>query len=196
MRAAVALAEGISAITPDRLENLARAAMLTNGLPCAMAEVGVWRGGSALVLASLFPERDLHLFDTFNGLPFDEDADMDPDGQVKAGMFAAGIAQVRRRMAGTRVVFHPGIFPATTRTVRNTRFAFVHIDCDLYRTAYEASCFFWPRMELGGILYFDDYGCRFTGVTRAVDELFHPQRHGIHLQRDQYGNQIGAYIQR
>jgi hypothetical protein len=52
---------GISLITPDRLDNLCAAAARTESVPGDMAELGVYRGGSALVLADLQPGKRLHL---------------------------------------------------------------------------------------------------------------------------------------
>jgi len=61
----------------------------------------------------------------------------------------------------------PERFPA----VADRRFAFVHIDVDLYEPTRDSLAFFYPRMSAGGIVVCDDYG--FTscpGATRAVDE--------------------------
>ena len=43
----------------------------------AMAEVGVYKGGSAWFIAKVADERgvDLHLFDTFTGIPFHDPKD-------------------------------------------------------------------------------------------------------------------------
>src|SRR6267142_1624601 len=47
--------------------------ILKNGVPGCFVECGVWRGGSAALMALAVcksgESRDLHLFDSFEGLP-------------------------------------------------------------------------------------------------------------------------------
>ena len=57
--------------------------------------------------------------------------------------------------------------------VENQRFAFVHIDVDLYQPTRDSIEFFYPRLNPGGILLLDDYGFRSCpGATAAADEFF------------------------
>lgn len=181
-----------SLVTPDRLENLRNAIKLTIGVPGDMAELGVYEGGSAAVMAEIKPDTTLHLFDTFEGIPCDEAPEYDPEGYVKKGMFACPIRKVRANLSGLPVYFYRGVFPQTTKGLDGLRFSFVHVDCDLYQSAKDAIEWFWPRLNPGGIMYFDDYGCKFTGVTRAVDEAFD----AVTLQHDVHGYQIGCWIQK
>jgi O-methyltransferase len=181
---------GISAITPARLENLARAVMRTVDIPGDMAELGVYLGGSARVIASACPEKRLHLFDTFEGLPETEAAERDPHGHLGKGLFAGNAVAVCATMRGAKYELHPGLFPETVDRMEG-RFSFVHVDCDLYSSARAAIDWFWPRMSPGGIMFFDDYGCDFTGVTDAVEETFGPEQ-----IVKQYGDgvQIGCLV--
>lgn len=179
----------VSLITPDRLVNLAKAVERTKSIPGDMAELGVYRGGSAFELAQSCPDKLLHLFDTFTGLPYDETDENDPEGYCRKGMFACPESLVRQHMTHYNVEFHAGLFPGTTEGF-DARFSFVHVDCDLGGVAADAIKWFWPRMNEGGIMYFDDYGCKFTGVTRAVDAVFKE----IELQYDIHGYQIGALV--
>ena len=189
-------ADGVSVITPERLENLRRALKATQDLPGDMAELGVYRGGSAKVIAATCPAKILHLFDTFTGLPYSETVERDPERYVRKGMFSAcSEAEVRMYLGIGRHVYHPGLFPASAEGFQDsdTSFSFVHVDCDLYDGARDAIRFFWPRMVHGGIMFFDDYNCKFTGVTEAVDEVFHESR--IMKQTEpSTGVQIGCYV--
>lgn len=187
------LAAGISAITPERLENLCAALRSVMHLPGDIAELGVWRGGSALVLAATCPAKLLHLFDTFSGLPADETAQRDQYGYVRKGMFSCPQWEVRIYLASCHVAFHQGVFPATTDRLDALRFCFVHVDCDLYQGAHDAIEWFWPRLSPGGIMFFDDYGCKFTGVTEAVREAFSPDRI-VEQHEPSTGVQIGCYV--
>lgn len=169
----IPLVAGISLITPERLENLCNAAATTSTVPGDMAELGCYRGGSALVLADLNPNKPLHLFDTFTGLPFTEMPRYNPTNHdLSEGRFACQESEVRALLGDRNVLFHPGIFPQSALGLESLQFSFVHVDCDIYLSAKAAIDWFWPRLNRGGIMFFDDYSCDFTGVTDAVHEFF------------------------
>lgn len=155
---------GHSLLTEDRLMALARLVRETADLPGDMAELGVYRGGSAKVIAGAAPHKTLHLFDTFHGPP-------DADG-IPAGQFVAGPEAVREYLAGSRATFNVGPFPATGGSLpAATRFSFVHVDADTYAGTAAATRYFWPRLVPGGVMVFDEYGgpaC--PDVERAVRE--------------------------
>jgi predicted O-methyltransferase YrrM len=173
-----------SLIMPDRLRNLMRAVRRTAHLPGDMAELGVFSGGSAYVIAQTCPSKTLHLFDTFAGLPFDEDENRDPQGYVRKGMYACPERDVLEYLCGCRVQTHAGLFPHSMANM-DREFSFVHVDCDLHDTARAALQWFWPCLVKGGIMFFDDYGCLFTGVTEVVDAAWEPG--GIERQYDDAG---------
>lgn len=123
------------------------------------------------ILAGIAPDRPLHLFDTFSGMP-----ETDPQKDLhRAGDFAdTTLESVRAYLSD-----HPnvnciaGMIPHSLEVVSDRRFSFVHIDLDIYSSIRAACEFFYPRLERGGILLFDDYGypsC--PGARAAVDEFF------------------------
>lgn len=164
----VARASGHTLITEDRLATIARAVRETAGLSGDMAELGVGNGGSAKVIASMAPEKTLHLFDTFRGIPEDDEI---PGGH-KQGEFAAEIKHLRAYLEGWRVTYNVGAFPHTAGNLPpNAQFSFVHLDADTYQSTLAGIDYFWPRLVPGGVLVLDDYewsGC--PGVTRAASE--------------------------
>ncbi len=186
------MTEHTSLITPDRLDNLRRAVLRTCRLPGDMVEIGVYRGGSARVIAEACPDKLLHLFDTFEGLPYDEASEFDPSGLLKAGMFSATKEEVASNLAGLKIKFHVGEFPSTRHEIKHEYFSFIHVDCDLRHCAGAAIARLWPKLVPQGIMYFDDYGCKFTGVTHSVDSAFSTEM--IKRQYDVNGFQIGAYV--
>jgi hypothetical protein len=189
-------AAGVSLITPQRLVNLCASVNATMHLKEDMAELGVYRGGSALVISGLAPERTLHLFDTFTGLPHTERAEHNPTNHdLNEGRFACALSQVAPLFVDRAVIFHEGVFPESAKGMEDVRFSFVHIDCDLYQSARDGIGWFWPRMVPGGIMYFDDYGCDFTGVTDAVHEVF-KESQIIKQRDDSNGFQIGAFVKK
>ncbi|MEO8082690.1 MAG: TylF/MycF/NovP-related O-methyltransferase [Ardenticatenales bacterium] len=160
------IAAGRTLLCPGKLAVLREQVLATRGLAGDVAELGVYRGGSAAVLAHYADGDRLHLFDTFEGLPA-----TDADGQHSAGEFAAGFEDVAQFLDRPNCFFHVGTFPATARDAYRYRFA--HVDGDTYQTTLAACDYFGPRMVPGGVLVFDDYGWWMTpGVARALNERF------------------------
>jgi O-methyltransferase len=154
-------------LTPAKLAALRRAARETAHLEGDMAEVGVFKGGSALAMASACPDKTIHLFDTFSGLPHD-----DTDGPHRKGEFAGSQLEVGRLLADYKADIHVGMFPETARGLEDKRFSIVHLDADLYQTTRDALAWFWPRMMENGVIVLDDaFGWTNTpGVDRAIAE--------------------------
>ncbi len=140
-----------------------------------VAEVGVYRGGTASLLRSCFDGsgRCLHLFDTFGGMPEVDDA---RDKHEQGDFADTSLAEVRAFVGtGEDVAYHQGFFPETATPVEGSRFAFVHVDADIYLSVLSSCEFFYPRLSSGGIMIFDDYGFRSCpGARSAVDEFFAP----------------------
>lgn len=130
-----------------------------------IVEVGVFRGGSAWHLAEVARERGvaLHLFDTFTGIPHEQ-----PDDSNGIGDFAdTSLEAVEAAIPDA--VFHVGIFPDTLPIVLRS-IAFVHCDCDQYRSVRAVIDHLWPRLVAGGIICFDDTDT--IGGHRAIEETF------------------------
>jgi O-methyltransferase len=141
-----------------------------------LAEVGVFRGGSARLICETKGERPLHLFDTFAGLP--EPGANDSGAVFFDGQFAATQAGVEAYLKGfPNLHFYPGLFPATAAPIADKRFCFVHLDVDLYEATRTGVEFFYPRLSAGGVLMSHDYDT--PGVRRAVDEFFRDKREPV-----------------
>ena len=58
--------------------------------------------------------------------------------------------------------------------MQRQRFAFVHVDVDLYSSVRDCCEFFYPRLSGGASMVFDDYGFPHyrDAAKRAVDEYF------------------------
>lgn len=151
-----------------RLRTLFLAASFARYVPGDFAEVGVYKGRSAVLLARTAPEKMLHLFDTFTGMP---SVVVEIDG-VKAGDFAdTSLEDVKKRLPEVNVMYHVGIFPGTAAGLEGKKFSFVHYDGDLYGPCVDFIKFFWPRMSPCGIMVFDDYNWpECLGVKKAIEE--------------------------
>jgi O-methyltransferase len=148
------------------------AAQMISGLPGSVAEVGVFKGKGAFHMAGLFPDKTLHLFDTFTGMP---DTIEEIDGGGWAKYSNTSLAAVQHMLKGfDNVQIHPGVFPDTGVVLPTSeRFCLVHVDVDLYRSTLDVCTFFYDRMVPGGIMVLNDYRCSTCpGATKAVDEFF------------------------
>ncbi len=136
------------------------------GVPGALAELGVWRGLTSLLIHSQLPQRPLYLFDTFAGFP-DEDG---TDGRFRDTSADA----VRRRIGDcSNVIFRVGTFPETARGLESELLAFVLIDVDKYVPTLTGLSFFYPRVARGGYIFVHDYNSPESerGVSRAVGQF-------------------------
>ena len=134
-----------------------------------VAEVGVWRGGCGKLFSKCLPDKKIHLFDTFCGMPSaDPDKDDHQEGDLKVDLH-----DVKSFLDGCNVEFHVGVFPETiTEELETKTFRLAHIDVDIYQSVKDAAEFFYPRMSVGGVMVFDDYGAATTtGARIAVDEF-------------------------
>jgi O-methyltransferase len=135
------------------------------------AECGVYKGGAAKILAEVAQDRRLYLFDTFLGMPeTDPEKDLHTAGDFKD----TSLDDVRTYLADHPLVnCVAGFIPQSLSVVADRIFSFVHVDLDIYSSIYSACEFFYPRLQAGGILLFDDYGqpsC--PGARQAIDEFF------------------------
>lgn len=138
-----------------------------------IAEVGVFRGGSARLIAETKGDKALHLFDTFEGLPTVTDEDDRKDGKVHfyQGMYPASYEEVKAYLSLPNTIVYKGLFPQTGEPVKDKKFSFVHLDVDIYQSTKKSLEFFYPRMSRGGVILSHDY-LQASGVRKAFDEFF------------------------
>lgn len=166
-------------------------ALEEQGVKGAFAELGVYGGNSAKVVHRIAPDRELYLFDTFEGFP-DEHASADP-GEVTAGDYACSLDKVRRFLGDhPNIKYCKGVFPDTASMVSpDVSFAMVHLDCDLYVPTKAALEFFYPRMSPGGIMILHDYWSEcWAGIPRAVDEFLSDKPEGLVRIPDKSGTAV------
>ena len=160
-------------------------------IPGAMLECGVWRGGSMQAVAQALLERgagdrELHLFDTFAGMPPPSDPDRRLEGPHARALLAgqprtasiwaeASLADVQAGMARTgypaeRVHYHPGLVEDTIPAQAPERIALLRLDTDWYESTRHEVANLYDRVVSGGVIIIDDYDY-WEGARRAVDEF-------------------------
>lgn len=168
--------------------------IIRHGVPGDFVECGVWRGGSAgimaLTLLKLDPKgsRNLHLFDSFEGLPEPTEEDgqqaADYSGGVNSGALKsvhqceAGIDIVKELLLGTlafpnqRIHFHKGWFQETIPVLGEEpkQIAVLRLDGDWYDSTKVCLEHLYDRVPKGGLIILDDYFA-WEGCKKATDEF-------------------------
>ena len=149
---------------PPRIDSLREHAAAAP--PGAFVEIGVYQGNTAAHLYEIAQAqgRELYLYDTFCGMPFQGELDGHPVGDYADT--SAEAVQALMPKAHVRA----GVFPRSLRPMPLV--AFVHADADQYRST-AAICQIMPKLMVkGGVILFDDYevgDCQ--GCTAAVREF-------------------------
>ncbi len=148
--------------------------MVKEGVTGDLAELGVYKGNTAALLAT-FARRmgsTVHLLDTYEG--FNQQDIVGIDAGAKPQSFSdTSLEAVRSLVGDSNVHYVKGFFPATASQLPdNARYCFVHIDCDLYAPMASALAYFYPRLVSGGFLVVHDYSSlHWNGAEKAVDEF-------------------------
>jgi O-methyltransferase len=156
-------------------------------VPGDIVEIGVWRGGTGALLADRSSQLGLsasvYLCDTFRGMV--KTGPKDP--LYRGGELSDTSAAIVRDLVGDmelgNVKVLQGIFPdETAHEIRSDTVRLCHIDVDVYESAQDIVAWVWPKLSVGGLLVYDDYGfptC--AGITTHVDEQrSSPDRTVIH----------------
>jgi SAM-dependent methyltransferase len=162
------------------------------------AELGVWRGNTAAIMAHYArrSSRQLYLFDTFTGFSSSDLTGIDTD--KRQGTFSdTSITAVSDLLKDDAECCHfiaghfPGSFPDS---LKDKSFAVVSIDCDLYAPAKAALDVFYRHMPLGGIFLIHDYSSgHWNGIKMATDEFCARNGERLILMPDKSGS---AFIRR
>jgi hypothetical protein len=193
--------------SPERIFSLMEAVthVTRQKIPGTIVECGVWRGGSmmatALTLRSLnCADRDLYLFDTFEGMTKPVDMDIDASGNAAIDEFTreqlgedsssicyASLNEVKSAMASTgynkdRIHFIRGKVEETIPSQAPESIALLRLDTDFYESTRHELEYLFPRLSPGGILIVDDYGA-WQGARKATDEFIARHAPGLFLSR-------------
>ena len=133
-------------------------------------------GGSGSLIAKRAElegiDAKVYLCDTFRGVVKASALDPVYRGGEHADASVEAVRNLIHRLNLHNVEVLQGTFPDDTgKSLADKTFRFCHIDVDVYRSAAEIVEWIWPRLCLGGLIVYDDYGFKgCEGVTRFVNE--------------------------
>ncbi len=137
------------------------------------AEAGVFEGDFARHINCCFPNRKLHLFDTFEGFDARDIEREKGYSLAQIGDYSnTSITEVMGKMSfPEQCIIHKGYFPETAEGL-NSRFCFVNLDLDLYEPTYNGLWFFKDKMIHKAVILVHDYFAEnFEGPKEAVDKF-------------------------
>ena len=140
-----------------------------------VVEVGCFKGCTSrllqMALERFGSEKQLHVYDSFEGLP--EKTKEDGTPLYEKGLLISSIDVFRNNLKGCRMPkIHKGWFEDTLPTGLPERICFGFLDGDYYSSIKVSLEHVWPRLSPGGILFVHDYPHpKFVGVAKAVDEF-------------------------
>ena len=167
--------------------------IVQNGIPGSFVECGVWKGGSAMVMALTLKnlgitDREIWLYDTFEGAPEPTEKDitiLKKESAIKIWkkvknkqlkwMFAS-LEEVRDNLLKTgypfeKIKFIKGKVEETLPRDSPENIALLRLDTDFYESTKCELLYLFPKLTKYGVLIIDDYGF-WEGAKKAVDEYF------------------------
>lgn len=182
----------LAGVTPAQAIYLLDGLQRTRSLGGAVCEMGVAQGRTSRLIARAIEEsqRELWLFDSFQGLPQPSARDELIDDIFGLGSMEAyaGTMRVPRDMVEhqlseggfppERVHIVEGFFDETTssRVELPSLVSFAFIDFDLYQPIKDALRYLNGVVEPGGFVAVHEYGYFSTGPEAAVDEFLEDNR--------------------
>jgi len=200
--------------TPGKIEALAQAVeyAVSRPVPGAFVECGVWRGGSMMTVALTLlrlgvTDRELYLFDTFEGMPEPGEEDVKQGGRHASEVLRnsgrdssvwaiAGFDEVRDSVQGTgypedKIHFVQGGVEETVPEHAPAEIALLRLDTDWYASTKHELVHLYPRLAPGGVLIIDDYAY-WRGARQAVDEYVREKELTLLLIRIDHGARVAV----
>jgi O-methyltransferase len=216
--------EIISTVRPYTQTSARRIKSLINAVEYVMAnkiegdfvECGVWKGGSIMTMAKTLTnlkhfERDLYLFDTFEGINAPTDFDISvknetgdeiiheakekDDDSLLARVSLEEVKNNISKINYPKEKFHfiKGPVEETLPEKSPKKISLLRLDTDWYESTKHELVHLFPLISKGGVVIIDDYGY-WTGAKKAVDEYFSENNIPFLLNRIDSSGRIGTKI--
>ena len=156
-------------LNSKRLQFLLWQLSLTEHIPGAILEAGVYKGGSLyeIALATRSWGKQIYGYDTFTGLPESEETSDALDKGRFGDTTYDGVCAIFRPF--DNVSIYQGLFP---ESFKRRALSFAHLDMDLGGPTFHALQAIKSFMSAGGIIVLDDYGFPLTPGIKPAVSLF------------------------
>jgi len=191
--------------------------LVNNSILGDFVECGVWKGGSAMLMAATLKKlgskaRDIWLYDTFEGMSQPSEKDANYEG-AEAGHL---LKKTRKDASDSVWCYSPlkdvednmqktGYPPNHLKLVQGKiedtvpsnlpsgPIALLRLDTDWYESTLHEMKHFFPLLVRGGVLIVDDYG-HWMGAKRAIDEYLAETQTALLLNALDYTGRIAVKI--
>jgi O-methyltransferase len=156
--------------------------VIKNDVPGDFIELGVWRGGSVILMRALLKEmnirdRNVWVADSFAGLPPPNEAMYPADRGDKLSQFgelAISEEQVKRNfekygLLDDKVKFLKGWFKDTLPGAPIQKLALLRLDGDMYESTMDGLVNLYPKLSAGGYNIIADWGA-IPACKKAVED--------------------------
>ena len=188
-----------------------------NNINGDIVECGVFRGGSAMMMAhtmkKMSNEKDekkfLWLYDTFEGMANAKEIDVNilnekAQDQLKSKKKKANnkdiwafspLDQVKKNINSAgyeedKIIYVKGLVEETLKKNTPDKISLLRLDTDFYESTKVELEHLYPKIEKGGIIIIDDYG-HWNGCKKAVDDYFSNKKN-IYFNYIDYSGIIGV----
>ncbi|WP_299123557.1 TylF/MycF/NovP-related O-methyltransferase [uncultured Winogradskyella sp.] len=206
--------KGFTMTSAERVVSLIRAVnyIELNNIGGSIIECGVWKGGSimAALLALKEKNRDVYLYDTFEGMsePTDQDKSYKDESAKKAYINKdeywkriecfSTLDEVKNNIYSidypkNKIKFIQGKVEDTIPNIIPEKIAILRLDTDWYESTMHEMIHLFPRLVAGGVIIIDDYG-HWKGCRKAIDEYINDNNVKLLLNRIDYTGRIGIKL--
>ena len=167
-----------------------------NKIPGHFAECGCFRGHSSYTIASLLKQQNFQgtfwIFDSFEGISEKTPEDNEGEGAGVPQKFLMSTQEHLKEILKPFpfVSIHKGWIPEVFETapIASEKFAFLHVDVDLYEPTKGCLDYFFSRLSPGGVIFISNYNVsHWPGSMQAVDEFIANNRTAFFLKNQVEG---------
>ncbi len=197
--------------SPERVFSLIQAVdyVVNNNIEGSIVECGVWKGGSAMTIAAVLKEhgdeRELYLYDTYEGMTAPTKHDVSVSGQSARDKFDklktsdnssewcfSSLNEVKANLKGFQNIhFIQGKVEDTIPETMPEKISLLRLDTDFYESTKHELDHLFPLLSPGGVIIIDDYG-HWQGSKKAVDEYWKEHNISVLLNRIDESGRIGV----
>jgi O-methyltransferase len=150
--------------------------VLASGVNGDLVEFGCYVGTTSVFLQQELKNttKQLHVYDSFEGLPEKVDQDLSPAGeQFKKGELFASKNQLIKNFKQLNLELpkiHKGWFSEVLRSDVPEEICFAYLDGDYYHSILDPLKAIWKNLAPGALIVIDDYqNEQLPGVKKALD---------------------------